>query len=160
MDTSITIIGLIVLAMFILPVFLIIKSKKKRIEQMKSDLMDEAKKAGITIVDTDYWNNSILGIDDKEKTIIYIDEDSNEKKIRIFNIDDVKTVKFFPDITKKNLNPDYKKEPKLCISFFFKDSAKYEVNLEFFTAGFGNLTKVEQSLFEKWVNKIEKLKII
>jgi hypothetical protein len=72
----------------------------------------------------------------------------------------LKSVKFFPDITKKGFNPDYKKEPKLGISFYFKDSAKSEVNLEFFTAGFGDLTRQEQNLFEKWTKKIMQIRSV
>ena len=158
MNISTTIIGLAVLSLFIIPVFIIAKTKKKKIESLKNDLLYEAKKAGITIADTDNWNDSILGIDEKNETIIYIDENRDEKEIRVFNINDVKSVRFFPDITKKNSNPDYKKEPKLCISFFFKDPAKSEVNLEFFTAGFGELSKKEQNLFEKWTHKVKKFK--
>jgi len=157
MYASTTIIGLIILALFIIPVFLISKSKKKKSEQLKNDLMNEAKKAGITIADTDHWNDSVLGIDDKEETIIYIDESRNEKEIHVFNMNEVKSVKFFPDITNEKSKIDYNKEPKLCITLFFKESAKAEVNLTFFTANFGNLSKHEQNLFEKWVDKIKKL---
>lgn len=157
MNLSTTIIGLAILALFAIPVFLIAKSAKKKIEKLKDSLTDEAKKTGVTIADTDYWNDSILGIDDREETVIYIDGSHSEREISTFNMRDVKSVRFFPDIT-KNPNPDYKKEPKLGISFFFKETAKSEVNVMFFMAGFGDLSKHEQGLFEKWTGKIKKIR--
>ena len=160
MNTSTTIIGLVILGLFILPFILISKSKKKKIEQLKNFLTDEAKKIGVTISDIDYWNDSALGIDDKEETFIFINENHDEKEVRVFNINEMKSVRFIPDITKKNSKIDYKKEQKLCISILFKESVKSEVNLVFFTAGFGYVSKQEQELFEKWTNKIKKLKAI
>ena len=155
---SATIIGLITFGLFLLPFLFISKSKKKKNEKFIDDLMDEAKKADVTIADKDLWNDSIIGIDDKAETIIFIDESRSEKDVRVFNMNDVKSVRFFPDISKKNPNPDYKPESKLGITFFFKESSKSEVNLVFYMAGFGSLTKQERELFEKWTDRIRKIK--
>ena len=148
------------LALFCIPFFLLSKSKQKKDDNLVNNLMDEAKKANVTIADKDSWNDSIIGIDDKEETIIFLDDSRGEKSIRVFNISEVKTVKFFPDINKKNSTPDYKKEPKLAITFFFKEPSRSEINLVFFMAGFGALTKQERELSEKWANKIKKLKAL
>ena len=151
MNIATTIIGLALLGLFILPVIFISKSGRGKEKRLLKEVLAEASKNELIITESDSWNESALGIDEKNDKIIYIDESGTEKINTIFSLKDVKSFKTIPDFkTKKRQNSNYKNEKKLSLSFIFMDPAKSDINITFYIAGFGKMTDAEQLLFEKW----------
>lgn len=151
MNITVTIIGLALLGLFLLPALIISKSVKSKGTRLLKYLMSEATKNELIISDSDGWNELAIGIDEKNDKIIYIDGSSYEKVISIFSLKDVRSFRTIPDLTnKKGQNINYNKENKLGLSFIFKDSLKAEINIPFYIVGFGKLTDNEKHLFEKW----------
>jgi hypothetical protein len=153
-----TLIGIGLLCLFLLPVILIARSGKSKKGRLINDLMSEASKNGLFISESDSWNDSALGLDAKNKKIIYIDENGSEKKVSIFSLSDLKSFKTIPDIkNNKGQKLDLEREKNLSLILNFRDPSKSEVNISFFIAGFGKMTKTEKDLFEKWSGLILKL---
>jgi hypothetical protein len=70
MNTSITIIGLIILALFLLPWVIISRSSKGTVKRLVKDLHSEASNNELIISDCDSWGESTIGIDEKKNKII------------------------------------------------------------------------------------------
>lgn len=157
MDITTTIIGLLLLALFIVPVIFLSKSGKKKKTRLSKDIQSEASRNNLSLTKFDSWNESAIGIDDKNGKVIYIDESHADKDVRIFNLKDVKSFKTFPDLTNKSRqNTDYKKEPKISMGITFRDPSKSDLEITFYVPGFGKLKEEEKLLFEKWSEIIKK----
>ena len=157
MDTSTTIIGLVILALFVIPVMLLSRSGKNKSKRLLNDLKSEALNNELVISDCDSWNESALGIDEQNNKIIFIDDSHGGREVKIFSLKDVKEFKTFPALTNKNYQyDDYEKENKLALSFIFKERLKSNIDITFFIAGFSRLSKNEAHLFEKWADIISK----
>ena len=112
---------------------------------------------GLTLSESDSWNESAIGIDDTKKAIIYIDESGNEKISTSFGLKDLKSFKTVPDLTAtKNKDSGYSRENRLGLNFTFTNPASPDLNVNFYMAGFGRMTDNEKFLFRKWAEIIRK----
>ena len=151
MDLSSTIIGLVVLGLFLLPALIITKANKKKAQRLQNIIMEEAVKNELTITESDNWNEAAIGIDMKNDKIIFIDESQRENDVRIINLKDVRSVRTSPAIQNiRNQKKEHEKESQLSLSLLFKEPSRPEIDITFYVAGFGKLTKIERGRFEKW----------
>ena len=151
MDLSTSIIGLLILAIFILPVILISRAGKGKGKKFEKDLFSEASKNELIISEKAFWNEYAIGIDTSNNKIIYLDWSGPERINIIFDLKDVKVFEPVPsygEMNKKNFN--YKKVERLGLRFCFKDSVKPDVNITFYIAGIGQQSDDEVKLFKKW----------
>ena len=153
MNTSSTIIGVVLLALFIIPIVLISRSSRKKRNRLNDEILEIAQKHDLKISDSNTWNESALAIDEEKNKIIFIDETHGEKEVKIFGTKELRSFRTIPDIH-KDKSIDLRKEARLGLSFLFKESSKPEINITFYIAGFGELSKHEKQLFEKWSEKI------
>lgn len=157
MTITTTIIGIIILSLFILPVFIMSRSGKGKSKRIMKELHTLASDNDLTLSESDFWNESAIGIDEKNKKIIYIDESGNEKIATSFSLKDLKSFKSVPDLTaRKNKATGYSRENRLGLIFTFTNPASPELNVNFYMAGFGRMTDNEKFLFEKWADIIRK----
>ncbi|MDP4221988.1 MAG: hypothetical protein Q8868_01635 [Bacteroidota bacterium] len=157
MSTSSTIIGLALLFLFILPVVVMARSGKAKKKRMLNDLMSEALKNSASITESDSWDDSALGLDTQNKKIVYIIEKGSDKKASIFSLSELKSFRTTPDMKNNNgQKPNLENANNMSLIFSFKDPAKSEINISFYIAGFGRMTKTEKDLFEKWSGLILK----
>ena len=157
MNTSITIIGIIILALFLLPWVIISRSSKGTVKRLVKNLNSEASINELIISDCDSWGESTIGIDEKKNKIIYVDESHGDKDVKIFSLKDVEVFKTIPDLTnKKYQHNEYKKTNKVGLSFIFRERSRSDINITFYVAGFGGLSKKEEHIFEKWSEIIRK----
>jgi len=156
MDLSTTIIGLVLLALFIIPVILISRSGKSKWKKFERDFFSVVSKNELKISEKDIWNEFAIGIDASRDKILYIDWSGPDRINIIFDLKDVKAFEPTPsygDQNKKNFN--YKKVDRLGFRFHFKESVKPDVIITFYIAGFGQITDYEIKLFNKWVDIIK-----
>ena len=151
MDLSITIIGLLLLALFIFPVILISRSGKSKMKKFEKDFFSEVSRNELNISEKDFCNEFAIGIDTSKNKIIYLDWSGPERIDCIFELKDVKIFESEPSLGKRNKkNFSYKKVERLGLRFCFKDSAKRDVNITFYIAGIGQQIDYQVKLFEKW----------
>jgi len=155
MDLSTTIIGLLILTLFILPVILISRSGKSKGKKFEKDFFSEVSINELKISEKDFWDEFAIGIDTSRNKIIYLDWSGPDRINIIFDLNDVKAFETIPgyrELNKKNFN--YKNVNRLGLRFHFKESVKPDVNITFYIAGFGQITDDEIKLFKKWLDII------
>jgi len=155
MDLSTTILGLLFLALFILPVILISKSGKGKTNKFEKEIFSEASKNELNISDKLIWKEFAIGIDASRKKIIYLDWSGPEKINLIIDLKDVKVFEPIPgsgEQNKKNFN--YKKVDRLGFRFHFIKPGRSDLNIIFYIAGIGTLSEEEVKLYKKWLDII------
>ena len=151
MELSTTIIGLLLLALFIFPVILISRSEKSKGKKSEKELFSESSKNELIISEKDLWDEQAIGIDTAKNKIIYLDWSGTERIDYIFELKDVKIFESEPSLEERNKkNFSYKKVERLGLRFCFKDSAKRDANITFYIAGIGQKFDDQVKLFEKW----------
>lgn len=151
MDIANLIIGIVILAFFIVPVLLLSQSGKNKKKKLLKDLETEASIKGIKLTESDCWNESALGFDSSSGTVVFVDESKSERETSIFNLADVKSFRTLPPVNSKESDiADLKKENRLALEFSFKKPGKSNVVINFYISGFGKMTEHEQKLFRKW----------
>ena len=152
MDFGTTILGLVILALFILPVIFIARSGKGKGKKFHKDFFTEASLNKLKISEKDFWNEYALGIDTTQNKIIYLDWSGPERVNIIIDLKEVKVFEPLPGYMEQNKkNFSYKKVERLGLRFHLIDPDKPDVNINFFIAGFGQITDDEIKLFKKWL---------
>lgn len=155
MDISTTIIGLLILALFVVPVIIISRAGKGKGKKFEKDFFSEVSRNDMKITDKDFWNEYAIGIDTSTNKIIYLDWSGHDRTSTIFDLKDVKVFETTPgqaERSRKNFN--YKNIGRLALRFQFRESARPDVNITFYIAGFGQITDNEIALFNKWASLI------
>jgi hypothetical protein len=160
MDLTTTIIGLLILALFILPIILISMAGKGKGKKFEKEFFSEVSRNELKISEKDFCNEFAIGIDTSTNKVIYFDWSGPDRFKIIFDLADVKifeSIPGFKELNKKNFT--YKNVNRLGLRFQFKEPDKPEVNITFYLAGFGKLSDQEAKLFKKWLdifrNKME-----
>lgn len=158
MELSTTIIGLLILAIFVLPVILIARSGKGKSKRFEKEFFSETSRNALKISEKDFWNSYALGIDISQNKIMHVNWDGAERIVTIFSLNDIKNVESYPVqsvINKKDF--DFKKAEGLSLRISFKDPSRKDINIAFFIPGFGQISDKEIKLFEKWSKIIRKV---
>lgn len=155
MELSTTIIGMLMLIFFILPVVIIARAGQGKKKRYEKDFFSYVSKNGLKISEKDFWDDYAIGIDISKNLIIYLNWSSPEKTVTVINLKEVKVFETFPDyreMNKKNFN--YEKVGRLSLRFIFKESVQREVNITFFIAEFGHISESQIKMFRKWTEII------
>src|SRR5665648_110141 len=130
MDLSTTIIGLMILSLFILPVILIARAGKSKGKKFEKDFFSEVSRNELKISEKDIWNEFAIGIDTSRNQIIYLDWSGPDRINIIFDLKDVKVFESMPSYGEQNKkNFKYKNVDRLGLRFHFKESVKPDVNI-------------------------------
>jgi hypothetical protein len=151
MDLSTTIIGLLLLSLFVVPIVLISRSGKSKAKRFEKELFSESSMNELMISEKTLWDEQAIGIDTAKNKIIYLNWSGPERIIYIFELKDVKIFETEPGFGERNKkNFSYKKSERLGLKFSFKDSVRQEINIIFFTPGIAQRTDDQVKMFEKW----------
>lgn len=151
MDSTTTIIGLAILALFILPVVLISRSNKKKGSKFDKELISVGIANGIDISDKDVIGEYGAGLDTASNTLLFINWSGREKVVTFFSLKEVKAFDTVPSSNEmKKPTFDIKKAERLGFRFQFNNSQRPEFSIVFYTMGFGKLSESELNFFLKW----------
>lgn len=151
MDLSSTIIGLLLLALFILPVIILSRSGKSKGKKFENEFFSESSKNELIISEKSFWDEHAIGIDIEKNKVIYFDWSGPERIDYIIELKDVKVFESEPSLGERDKkNFSYKKVERLCLRFGFKDSARRDVKIIFYIVGIGQEIDDQFKLFEKW----------
>jgi hypothetical protein len=157
MDTSTTIMGLAILLIFLIPVFLIARSGKKKGSRFERDFFSECSRRELNITEKDILGEIGIGLDQVNKTLLYMNWGGHEKSVTSFSLKEVKSFETMPPSSAiKKPNFDYKKVERLGFRFNFINTSSQELTIIFYTAGFGKLSSAELNMFKKWNEIIRK----
>jgi len=158
MDLTNSIIGIAILVFFLLPVFFIAKAGKNKKNRLLKELESEAKLNDITLTESDYWDESAIGIDSVKGKIIFINERGEDKKFYNLSISDLKSFNTVPssDSTGK-ISGNLKKAERLAVVFSFRQKEQPDLVIDFFTPGFGKMSESDIERFIRWSDLIRNL---
>lgn len=149
---------LVVVLLVVVPFSLFIWVDKAAKAKKKKKFENIARGQNLKLSTVEYWNNSCMGYDDKENTLIYIVNTDTETKFQKVDLDDVrkctinKVVKDY-----KNGDKHYSEMTRLDLEFtFISNLAPEKMTLYSIDDSFAENQEVPRA--EKWLAFIDKHK--
>lgn len=144
MDTQTTIIAVIILLACLLPFFLVRAKNEKKRKKLVQILLDMAKKNQCQIEKSEFWSQSVMGIDKSKKMLFFSKNANDSKAYSVINLAEIQKCNLI--ISKNNT----KLVDKLELKLEYKNSSKSDIMLEFY-----NNTQTiplinELELLKKW----------
>lgn len=158
MYLSLNIVMLVVILIVVIPFALFILADKTGGSKKKKAFQKIAKEQNVKLSVVEYWNNSCIGYDDQENTLLYINSSNPDVKVQKVELDDVrkcaihKTSKDY-----KNGDKHYSEMSRLDLEFTFVSNASPMVITLFYAEeNFSQNQEVARA--EKWLAFIDKHK--
>lgn len=155
MNNATTIIGVVLVVLFVLPVFIIQLSARKRRKKFENDFKQHGIANGITVVAPDFWNSSYaIAMDSNSKNLIYAVKEEGTTYYKIVKLN---------SNTNCRVASSTRKEGSIATTDSIKlilesKSAKEDVvELEFFSTNKNAYPTNELKLAEKWAEQIKKV---
>jgi hypothetical protein len=152
MKLSIVIIGLVLIAIYMVPAVILARLGLKSKKRLIKELIELAEQSNCHLSEHNYWNNTAIGIDQEHPNLFYINKTTNNERTIRINLSEVQTCQ----IVRKSKNPGKKSHSssaieKLGLVFTFIEKNKPDLFLEFFNTDFDDSISneyLEQA--EKW----------
>jgi len=145
MDTSVTIIGLVIIALIGIPLFFMFRAHRANHSKIKVIF---ARFGNFDFQLSDTQNKKVLAIDEKNKGFVFIDFNSQPEDVHFVNLNDVSSVKAVPTTESHSSNV-----VKIEFEFQFKQDQKKQ-SIPFYTIERDQIGQVylyeDQQLSKKW----------
>lgn len=158
MDLSSLIIGLVLMSLFVIPIFFLSRKKASKDKQLLSHFTNIAEQQELKISQNDIWSrNYFIGIDQDANKLIYIKKtNENDDKV-LFGLKEVELCRVDNVIrTIKEGKYSSNVTDRIDLKFKLKNSNAFEKTIEFYNAhGTENVILTnELELAEKWAKVI------
>lgn len=156
MDTSSTLIGLVILAVFILPIILLHSSRKKR-ERKQLELFDQyVSSKGLSLKQRELWNHYAIGMDVERNQLFYSKHHLDDNREQIVPLAEVALCEITREMIRptSNSSEDDLVLDRLELSLRFKESGRQNLRLEFYNREESTGLSDELELTEKWRKRI------
>lgn len=154
MDTGISILGVVVLALFILPFVIIRRNRKQTERKFLQALSTLAEKSNCSISEYETWNNRYaIGIDKGAHKVFFVGKKDNndnvENEVDLSLVQNSRVINTNRSI--RNGKESYQVIEQLELCFDFTDNSLPRKTLMFYNAKHESLTVAgELQLAEKW----------
>jgi hypothetical protein len=149
MNTTTTIIGIVAIALFVIPLLILSNWGKKRRKQLIKYLSLYAAEQSGNLDEYDNWKNSIIGIDFANKKVYHLSKQAGEIKKTFIHLPEVSKCKL-TGINPSNLN---QANTKIQLEFTFRNSMQSEAKIQFFNTEFDTfIVEEDLKLPEKWLS--------
>jgi hypothetical protein len=154
MNSGTTLIGIIALAICIIPIFLLRIKNRRKEQVLKNALFAEAEKKAGVISQYDIWAETMIGIDQTAGMLFFL----RKGKIQSIRLSDVEQCRLLnTSRTEQNNRGNYTVIDLLALIFVLKNTPKSEIQFEFYNAESDSLILSEElQLVEKWHKLIQK----
>ncbi len=155
MDKGSSIIGIVIIALVILPFILLFIFKKMKHAKYLKVLSSLAEKEKMKITSREIWENKyLLGVDTNSKKLIYINLNQTDKPAEVIDLSKVSGCRIVStDRSQKSRMPENMSD-RLDLVFSFKDSSP-ERYLEFYNSTAFMPTVDHFAHAEKWQKIVE-----
>jgi len=96
MDSSVTVIGLIILAITLVPIFFMIRSQSTNKAKIKAILAQHSNNGQFNFTLKETQNKKVLAIDEKNKGFIVIDFNYEPEEVRFVDLNTISSCKLIP----------------------------------------------------------------
>ncbi|HLF52072.1 hypothetical protein [Flavobacterium sp.] len=153
MDTSVTIIGLIITILIGIPLYYSVRSQSVNKSKIKKILAENSQNNHFNFELTESQNKKVLALDKKNKGFLLIDFNSEKEQVSFINLNDVNSCKLIPT-TENNSDTIIKIE----FEFQYKEGHKKEL-ISFYTIEKDQIGQVclyeDHQLAKKWTKIIQ-----
>ena len=156
MDTSSTIIGLVILAVFILPIILLHSARKKR-ERKQLELFDQyVSSKGLFLQQRELWNHYAIGMDTEHKQLFYAKQHLDDNREEVVSLSEIAMCEIAREMIRPTANAadDDLVLDRLELNLKFKESGRQSLRLEFYNREESTGLSDELELTEKWRKRI------
>ena len=155
---SLNTVMLVVILIVVIPFSLFIWADKAGKAKKKKKFLDVAKSQDLKFSEAEYWNNSCMGYDKAENTLIYINVSENETKFQKVDLDDVRKCAI-NRISKEFKNGDkhHSELSRLDLEFTFISNAA-PVRITLFATEENFSQNEEMPRAEKWLEFVDQHK--
>lgn len=149
MDLGSTIVGLIIIALGVLPFIILSRGEKKKEKQLLQSISKIAATQNCTISQHDFCSNFVIGLDEAKKHVFLYKESNQEKEEIFVDLAQVKACKLIKEDRRiNNKNESYSIIDKLYLSF--KTFENKEIRMEFYSSDVNLQLSGELQMIEKW----------
>jgi hypothetical protein len=155
MELSVTLIALVTVAAFVVPLILVSRGRKVKEKKYLQILSEMAGKNGCAITEHEYFNNTCIGIDRKSNFVFFSRKSEAGELSQAIDLKDVfrsRVMKLSNTVSKED--SAYKVVEKIQLAFSYKDKTRPETFLEFYSNDHDSLTIWELQIAEKWARII------
>lgn len=151
MSVSVIIIGTLLVAMFVLPFFLVGIGKNNNQKQFKTILANLAEEHSCKITQSEFWTDSAIGLDEATNDLFYVHSYSGKPMGQHINLSRYKGCKVnnYSRHVKDNLG-NHTAIDRLELELTPLEKGKSHLILEFFSADGSKLFSNEFEVVEKW----------
>lgn len=154
MDLGASLTVLIFTLILVVPFILIKRKSGQKGKQLRQELFALAEADNLKIVQFDAWNNSVIGLDDKNEQLIFISNIKSEKTVRQIPLRKILKTRVINTNRTAGQN-NTRIIDKLELAFMPKVSSEPEILLEFYNSDHDLLVlSGELQLVEKWAKII------
>lgn len=161
MSISIAIIGLVIIALFVLPFFLVGVGKNKGQKHLKQALLKIAEEHSCNISEYELWTSSAIGIDETTNNLFFVHLHNDIETAKHIKLSDFRICKInnYSRVT-KDREGNHTAIDRLELELTPFEKVKPVTILEFFNADDSKLYSNELMMVEKWAQIInEKLNL-
>lgn len=151
METTTTIIGILFVAMMVIPIILLNNAHRKKENELRHSLKNMAEEHSLTISEQDMWRNGIIGIDKTGRKVLFCRKDKKGMEKTVIDLREVRDCKAVN--TSRSVgsgNGVERPVDKLELAVSWKSAEKPDVFLEFFNADDSLQMGQIQQLADKW----------
>ncbi|MET0759664.1 MAG: hypothetical protein ABWZ56_04540 [Flavobacterium sp.] len=153
MDTSVTIIGLIITILIGIPLYYSIRSQSVNKSKIKKILTENSRNNHFDFELTESQNKKVLALDEKNKGFLLMDFNSTKEQVSFVNLNEVNSCKLIPT-TENNSDTIIKIE----FEFQYKEGHKKEL-ISFYTIEKDQIGQVclyeDHQMAKKWTKIIQ-----
>jgi len=159
MDNQSTVIGLVIIALTILPFIIFYLVKKMRQMKFMKDFIVLSEREKLKISQKEMWKNSYaIGIDDDSKKLFYFNKLKDKEKVTLIDLSEVERCRVVStDRTEKKQYGDSGPTNRLELVFTYKNSSIPEKSLEFYNRAEFMPSADECSHIEGWLNSVNSI---
>ncbi len=152
MDLGITLIGVIIILLFILPIIIVTRNSKSGDKKSLKRINDLATISNSSISQFEILNNKIIGIDNDNLKLFFSRKTTEGFQENVINLAEIKKCQIL-SFNKKinNIEGSYKVTEKIELSFTYFDINKQKQILDCYNIEYDNFMINEEFKFaEKW----------
>jgi hypothetical protein len=157
MELSSTIIGIVCIILFFVPIYFLSRSGASKRKQRLSALLALSEKNGLRLSAKEVWNDYTIGIDDTSKQVVYVKNAEEDHQEILIQLKDIARCSI------NNISREVKTSAgtqriieQIELQFFHKKAELPPVSVEFYDGKKQMQLSGELQLAEKWAALVKK----
>jgi len=148
MDLEIIIIGILSVALFIVPIYLIQKKQKGKVAKARQAFVDRGAQRQLNITTCELWNPAYaIGIDEQQRKLLYLSDFEQQTREQLVDLDQVKQCRVLNEYRDSNGN---RMIDHIALVLSMAGPKPGELQLEFYNNQISMMHSDELKVAEKW----------